>query len=590
MEGFDAVAPLWDFSQTPTSFSQLGDDDFLALLQKQFESDAGNDHTNPLNIPTIPHDGVDPSKLTRLPPPAPPPPLSDDSSSPSPPSVHSAQDSSSSRRQSGVYANSTAEAESEEHLLKRKASDDDLGEGPSHKSQHTASTRKGTSRRKSSGNPAQDETRLMKRKEQNRAAQRAFRERKEKHVKDLEDKLAELETKNEMSQTENEHLKELLRRLQEENLSLKQSQFTFAVPKPSTSSVESQSFKNVATTSFNLSSTPSSSVSKNQAGSPLSSFPPGTSSLETPSNFPSDIDFGSLTPFDINMLDDTQLPVDGSMNYDFGYGQSVPPTKTPYKTIASNPMFMSFAEPAPLDTNGLHNDKTLSETAAANGTSPFDLQAFNLWSGQSPPSENNHASQVGSLDELFGGSIFGTQAPVDFSVLMKSPSTSSISPVLHAHNRSPPSSSTSPASSANASSPSTREGESSSSSDCSPDVCPKTKQDLERRIEAAGNSMFAPPPGEPSFPAIRKGSQGDRPMVMCKGATFPATEKSEKNVEVLSAWRSITSHPHFKSSNIDINELCAEFTDKARCDGTKVVLDPQGVNQILEKLAAKLSP
>lgn len=32
---------------------------------------------------------------------------------------------------------------------------------------------------------AKDETRLMKRKEQNRAAQRAFRERKEKHVKDV---------------------------------------------------------------------------------------------------------------------------------------------------------------------------------------------------------------------------------------------------------------------------------------------------------------------------------------------------------------------------------------------------------------------
>jgi hypothetical protein len=31
----------------------------------------------------------------------------------------------------------------------------------------------------------QDESRLMKRKEQNRAAQRAFRERKEKHVKDV---------------------------------------------------------------------------------------------------------------------------------------------------------------------------------------------------------------------------------------------------------------------------------------------------------------------------------------------------------------------------------------------------------------------
>jgi len=40
--------------------------------------------------------------------------------------------------------------------------------------------------------------------------------------------------------------------------------------------------------------------------------------------------------------------------------------------------------------------------------------------------------------------------------------------------------------------------------------------------------------------------------------------------------------------NIDINELCSEFTDKARCDGTKVVLDPQGVSLIMEKLTTRL--
>lgn len=35
----------------------------------------------------------------------------------------------------------------------------------------------------------------------------------------------------------------------------------------------------------------------------------------------------------------------------------------------------------------------------------------------------------------------------------------------------------------------------------------------------------------------------------------------------------------------DINELCSEFTSKARCDGTKVVLEPQGVHSILETLS-----
>ncbi|KAF9652052.1 hypothetical protein BDM02DRAFT_3089936, partial [Thelephora ganbajun] len=69
--------------------------------------------------------------------------------------------------------------------------------------------------------PLQDELRLLKRKEQNRAAQRAFRERKEKHVKDLEDKVAELEMKNQRTESENENLRDLLSRLQEENVQLK---------------------------------------------------------------------------------------------------------------------------------------------------------------------------------------------------------------------------------------------------------------------------------------------------------------------------------------------------------------------------------
>lgn len=43
----------------------------------------------------------------------------------------------------------------------------------------------------------------------------------------------------------------------------------------------------------------------------------------------------------------------------------------------------------------------------------------------------------------------------------------------------------------------------------------------------------------------------------------------------------------FAMQDLDINELCSEFTSKARCDGTKVVLEPQGVHHIIETLAAK---
>ena len=42
-----------------------------------------------------------------------------------------------------------------------------------------------------------------------------------------------------------------------------------------------------------------------------------------------------------------------------------------------------------------------------------------------------------------------------------------------------------------------------------------------------------------------------------------------------------------RAQDVDINELCTEFTSKARCDGTKVVLEPEGVHHIIETLAAR---
>ena len=249
----------------------------------------------------------------------------------------------------------------------------------------------------------------------------------------------------------------------------------------------------------------------------------------------------------MNLLDDSDA--DAIMSYDFGYGQFVP-SKTPYKTIASNPMFMSFADPTAPDLTPIPNS-----SAQPPGGNPYDV-TFGHWTGQTSSHEGN--SQAGSLDELFGGHIFGSQSPINFNVLMKSPATSPIppatsalSPVVHQsiHTLSTvPSSNNSPAFESS-------EGPSAAldPSSLSHIDCPKTRAQMEQRIQSEGNSIFAPPPPQPQekeerSQIFRAPAGVDGPVIMCKDATFPRTEKSDENIEVLTAWRNITSHPHFKAS------------------------------------------
>lgn len=183
-----------------SSLGSLDENEFMILLQKQFPM---------IGVPVQPTD-LSKSKVdtggNATPATAQPrnttSPLSSDSS-PSPPS---AQDDTGSLHSPEGNANGSGSrsTRTEEDTHKRKVSADgfeDELQGQPLKSQHLDSTRKSQSRRKS-GERAQvgvscrlcsngcyiylqDESRLLKRKEQNRAAQRAFRERKEKHVKDV---------------------------------------------------------------------------------------------------------------------------------------------------------------------------------------------------------------------------------------------------------------------------------------------------------------------------------------------------------------------------------------------------------------------
>ncbi|KAG7450781.1 uncharacterized protein BT62DRAFT_535171 [Guyanagaster necrorhizus] len=553
MESFSEITPLWDLSQA-TTFSQLADDDFLALLQKQFPS-AANPPSN------LGGDfAVDPQSISRFSLPSLNPPSED--SSPSPP--RSGEPSSSVRNQDDD--DSFVQGDS---ALKRKASDEDLEEGPSQKSQHTAGNNKkgaSSSKRKSTGN-GPDENRLLKRKEQNRAAQRAFRERKEKHVKDLEDKVAALEARNEQTTSENENLRDLLARIQSENVALRQGSFTFQVPKTAGRSIPSPS------TSATLSPPETSLSASFSRNSPKLSLQKYTNPL----------DLSSLTAFDPSVLDlldepqQTATTSGGAMEVDFGYNKDKGYLTSNFTTIASNPAFFSLAsmfDPTPTPSPPTSNSISNSDTPSFN----FDLSSLTAWS----PSSSH---DTGTLDDLFGSYMDHTQG-IDLNSILGPPS--SISPIVHqanlnTHVTSPDSSSSSPSS--NGSDPSlfgTPIEGSSSESDIGHDeaTCPKTKSECVRHVDSGGLSPFVT---NSSF--FRKA--GDNTLVSgvsCQGSSsFPKTTKNDSNIEVLSAWRSITSNPDFK--DCDINELCSEFSSKARCDGSKVVLEPSGVQHILKNLS-----
>ncbi|KAK2462106.1 hypothetical protein APHAL10511_006569 [Amanita phalloides] len=501
MDTYRDVASLWDFSQ-PTSFPRIPDNDFLAA------------------IPRYP-DNINPQSITRY-------------------SIPSSEDNSPSPDSTAAGAD-----DSYDPALKRKASDDGLEDaGPSQKTLHTAPSNKKSSnhsgavisRRKASGTAqmsAKDESRLMKRKEQNRAAQRAFRERKEKHVKDLEDKVAALETKNEQALSENENLRDLLSRLQSENGMLKQQQqppFTFSMPK--NGSLDLQAGMDGSFVDSPMFASPS--------RPPASALTSPTSSSTSPPKYTNPLDWSSLTSFDpsmLNVLDEAPqtTATDGAMSMDFGFGTSSDTLAGfPFTTIASNPAFFTSTYDA---VTPPHPTATPSNGNQYN----FDFGSLTPW-----PTSNQNI-QDPSFSDLFPAYLpsgdYGT-------ILAQTSESASLPRHLDSSSNSSVSSASSPSellrtpmSDADTGHKEGHKGD-----------CPKTRDAYQKAIEESGPSPFAPPtpPNPSSLPTMLKKTldTNSSPMIGCSGTKFPKTQQSDKNVELLTAWRTITSNPKFKADEL----------------------------------------
>ncbi|KAF1797797.1 basic-leucine zipper transcription factor [Mucor lusitanicus] len=136
-----------------------------------------------------------------------------------------------------VPATATKAAASNDGHEKRKYSSFSDGKSPSPPAsgKNDADSPRRVGRKPVTSEDEDSDNPKSKRKAQNRAAQRAFRERKENHVRILEDRVKELEKelnldKNSKLLMENEKLKEMITRLQNENAALLGSTVSFDYP------------------------------------------------------------------------------------------------------------------------------------------------------------------------------------------------------------------------------------------------------------------------------------------------------------------------------------------------------------------------
>lgn len=127
MQSAPIIAQKWDqYPQDSASFSQLPDEEFLQLLQKQFDSSG--------NFDIYGGPGIDPQTIQPF---IMPDFSSPSEDSPSPPSVTAFQSHGRSRQQS---RGDSEEYQDDTSLHKRKASDNDVDGEPVSKTQHTSAS------------------------------------------------------------------------------------------------------------------------------------------------------------------------------------------------------------------------------------------------------------------------------------------------------------------------------------------------------------------------------------------------------------------------------------------------------------------
>lgn len=349
-----------------------------------------------------------------------------------------------------------------------------------------------------------------------------------------------LEAKTDTQAAENENLRELLTRLQNENVQLKQAQFNFTFQQPAPSAGGSSTGgPGPSATGGRHPSQPSQSPTEPV----LTQNPTPPTSKPTPDIhlFDAFSTNDSLSSFGISPPSTANTMANGATNgndaswlnmFNTFLGPGVTNGSSPnsalfngggmpYQTIASNPMFTSFREPTP-------------NAWASFGAGPVDVN-------------------MNSYDELFGGG--GPMAPsqgltpsmedlLTFNAFLPDTTTNLISP-LSQHVTPPALPETSTRQGSNStftlnganSEASTSGSSSAQQSPHNAKECPKSKSDFEAMIKKSSQDTFGPPVSRPS-PMDENG-------LRCK--IVPA-DPTKVNLDLGTAWKAVRQHPQFEVS------------------------------------------
>ena len=385
------------------------------------------------------------------------------------------------------------------------------------------------------------------------------------HVPQLEDKVSMLEAKTDTQAAENENLRELLTRLQNENVQLKQAQFNFTFQQPPPSAGGSGTGAGPSATGGRH---PSQS-SQSPVEPVLTQNPTPATSKPTPDThlFDAFSTNDSFSSFGISPPPTTNATVNGATNSNDlswlsmfnnfpGVTNGSSPTSAPfngggmpYQTIVSNPMFTSFREPTP-------------NAWASFGAGPADVN-------------------MNSYDELFGGGGTMTSSQgltpsmedlLTFNTFLPDPTGGNLISPLSQHVTPPSQPETSNRSGSNSgltrnsaisnnSEASTSGSSSGQQSPHNAKECPKSKSDFEAMIKKSSQDTFGPPVSTPN-PMDDNGLR----------CTIVPADPTKVNLDLGTAWKAVRQHPQFEVSSSPTSQITVRSRPPRRRRRTRLTL------------------